>query len=77
MTFSEEARKEFLDFALSPAAAWNGNFRDLNGAVIRMATLSLGERISVEEVREEIARLREAWEAPESSVLTAFVAAKR
>lgn len=76
VTFSKEARKEFLDFALSPAAAWNGNFRDLNGAVIRMATLSLGGRISVEVVREEIGRLREAWEAPASSVLAEFVTAE-
>jgi sigma54-dependent transcription regulator len=29
VTFSKEARKRFLDFALSPAAAWKGNFRDL------------------------------------------------
>jgi transcriptional regulatory protein RtcR len=64
ITFSKEARQKFLEFALSPSAAWKGNFRDLNAAVARMATLSLGGRISVEAVQEEIARLTEAWADP-------------
>jgi transcriptional regulatory protein RtcR len=33
ITFSKEARRKFLDFALSPSALWKGNFRDLNAAV--------------------------------------------
>jgi hypothetical protein len=49
---------------LSPAAAWKGNFRDLNAAVARMATLSLGGRISVEIVQEETARLTDSWADP-------------
>jgi transcriptional regulatory protein RtcR len=61
ITFSKEALRGFLDFAHSPSAAWKGNFRDLNAAVARMATLSLGGRISVEVVQEEIDRLTEAW----------------
>lgn len=61
VTFNREARTRFLDFALSPAASWNGNFRDLNAAVSRMATLSTGGRISVELVEEEIARLTAPW----------------
>lgn len=73
VTFSKEARKEFLDFALSPGAAWRGNFRDLNGAVVRMATLAMGGRISVDLVREEVGRLRAAWEQPVSSVLAEYV----
>ncbi|MFZ1975500.1 MAG: RNA repair transcriptional activator RtcR [Candidatus Acidiferrales bacterium] len=64
VTFSKEARQHFLEFALSPPAQWTGNFRDLNAAVVRMATLAHGGRISVEIVREEIARLRAAWERP-------------
>jgi transcriptional regulatory protein RtcR len=64
ITFSKEARQKFLEFALSPSAAWKGNFRDLNAAVARMATLSLGGRISVEAVQEEIGRLTEAWADP-------------
>jgi transcriptional regulatory protein RtcR len=62
VTFSKEARQKFLSFALSPQAAWNGNFRDLNAAVSRMATLSLGGRISVDDVEEEIDRLLASWQ---------------
>ena len=61
VTFSREARQRFLKFATSPAAGWNGNFRDLNGAITRMATLAAGGRISVSVVEEEIERLRAAW----------------
>lgn len=64
ITFSKEARKRFLDFALSPGAAWRGNFRDLNAAVARMATLSLGGRITVDIVDEEVERLRHLWGDP-------------
>jgi transcriptional regulatory protein RtcR len=64
VTFSKEARQRFLDFALSRSAAWKGNFRDLNAAVARMATLALGGRISVELVAEEIERLQFAWTGP-------------
>jgi transcriptional regulatory protein RtcR len=59
--FSREARQRFLRFATSHEASWNGNFRDLNGAVVRMATLAHGGRITTELVDEEIARLRAAW----------------
>src|SRR5262249_55021840 len=37
------------------------NFRDLNAAVVRMATLAPGGRISVEVVEEEVERLRVTW----------------
>jgi transcriptional regulatory protein RtcR len=67
VTFSKEARQRFLEFALSPDAAWKGNFRDLNAAVARMATLSLGGRISVEIVEEEIGRLECSWAVHEKS----------
>lgn len=58
-TISKEARARFLAFATS--APWPGNFRDLAGAVARMATLAPGGRISTEVVDEEIARLRGQW----------------
>ncbi len=45
-----------------------GNFRDLNAAVTRMATLAGGGRISVDVVEAEIARLRKAWAAPPSVI---------
>src|SRR3954447_13404809 len=59
--FNREARERFLKFATSPEATWSGNFRDLNGAVVRMATLARGGRITLEIVDEEIARLRNEW----------------
>lgn len=61
VTFNKEARNMFLSFAASIAAAWQANFRDLNGAVTRMATLAPGGRITTAEVREETARLTAAW----------------
>jgi transcriptional regulatory protein RtcR len=64
VTFNKEARQRFLAFAASPEAAWTANFRDLNAAVTRMATLAPGGRITVEVVDEEIARLRGAWQEP-------------
>jgi transcriptional regulatory protein RtcR len=68
ITFSKEARLEFLKFALSSAALWSGNFRDLNAAIVRMGTLAQGARISVELVQEEIQRLHGSWPADESPV---------
>ena len=61
VTFNKEARSRFLNFALSPEAIWKGNFRDLNAAVARMATLTDGGRITVEVVEEEIGRLDYSW----------------
>jgi transcriptional regulatory protein RtcR len=67
VTFSKEARDTFLAFALSPTANWSGNFRDLNAAVARMATLAPGGRISTHIVEEEIKRLLALWSAPGES----------
>ena len=61
ITFSREARLKFLDFALAPTSEWKGNFRDLNATVAHMSTLSLGGRISVPFVEEEITRLTHSW----------------
>jgi transcriptional regulatory protein RtcR len=66
--FSKEARKRFLDFAVSHEAAWNANFRDLNAAIVRMATLSSGGRISIETVEKEIARLEKQWKKASQGV---------
>jgi transcriptional regulatory protein RtcR len=66
VSFNKEARERFLDFALQPSAKWTGNFRDLNAAVVRMATLARGGRISVEIVEEEIERLAASWTALEA-----------
>jgi transcriptional regulatory protein RtcR len=61
VAFNREARDRFLDFATGPDARWPGNFRDFNGALRRLATLSAGGRVTRELVEEEVARLREAW----------------
>ena len=61
VSMSKEARAKFLGFAESPRATWAGNFRDLDAAVMRMATLAEGGRIDVAGVDEEIARLEDAW----------------
>jgi len=63
VTFSKEASDRFLKFAVAREARWSGNFRDLNGAIVRMATLAPGGRITSEVVNEEIERLRGAWRA--------------
>ncbi len=61
ISFNREARQRFLDFATSQEASWAGNFRDLNGAVVRMATLASGGRITIEIVEEETGRLKAVW----------------
>jgi transcriptional regulatory protein RtcR len=61
VTFNREARERFLDFAASAGARWTGNFRDFNAAIVRMATLARGGRITPDVVEEEIARLHRAW----------------
>jgi transcriptional regulatory protein RtcR len=61
--FNREAREKFLRFAGSVEATWRANFRDLNAAVTRMATLAAGGRITVELVDEEVDRLRHLWTA--------------
>ena len=66
VTFNKEAREKFLRFASSAEASWAANFRDLNGAVVRMATLARGGRITTELVDEEIARLRAMWSSAEA-----------
>jgi len=58
---NNEARQAFLRFAESDQALWRGNFRDLNAAVTRMATLAAGGRITAGLVTEEIERLKKHW----------------
>jgi len=62
VTFNKEARNKFLKFATASDSPWHGNFRDLNAAITRMATLAPRGRISVEEVDGELARLRASWQ---------------
>jgi len=60
-----------MRFATGPGTAWPRNFRDLNAAVTRMATLVDGGRISEQNVVEEIERLRDDWRAEDDSPGTA------
>jgi transcriptional regulatory protein RtcR len=67
ITFNQQARKRFLKFATSPDARWTANFRDLNGAVRRMATLAPAGRITIEVVEDELERLRSSWGTEDSA----------
>ena len=61
VTMNKEAMEEFLAFATSSRAVWTSNFRDLIGAVTRMATLAPQGRITLDTVRAEIAHLEQGW----------------
>ena len=61
--FNKEARDAFLKFATSSDAKWLANFRDLNGAIVRLCTLSLGGRITLDILDEEIKRLKSLWKS--------------
>lgn len=81
--FSKEAQKTFLDFATDSKSAWLGNFRDLGGAVARMATVAPSGRITRHVVDEEINRLQQSWrrlsrnpESPETAVLASILGAR-
>ena len=54
VTLNREARARFLAFA--ERHPWPGNFRELAGSVMRMATLAEGGRISERDVELEIGR---------------------
>jgi transcriptional regulatory protein RtcR len=62
VNFNKEARQKYLRFATSPAAKWNGNFRDLGASVLRLATLAESGRIADNLVDQEIERLRRLWD---------------
>lgn len=59
VTIAKEARTAFMAFANK--AAWPGNFRDLAAAVLRMATLAEGGRISKDDVAFELSELEQLW----------------
>ena len=58
-----------MRFALDPATAWRGNFRDLNAMIIRMATLSSGGRIDETVVKNEISRIRKNQKTANANIL--------
>lgn len=75
--FNKEARRKFIEFARAPDSTWDGNFRDLNAAITRMATLSTAGRITVKDVEEEIDQLRANWSSRSRSPEEARIAAEQ
>lgn len=74
--FNKEARHKYLRFATSPAAKWQGNFRDLGASMLRLATLAEGGRIADALVEQEIQRLNKLWgpqAEPEAAVLSGLL----
>jgi transcriptional regulatory protein RtcR len=67
VTFSKEARAQFLAFAMSDTALWPGNFRDLNAVITRLATLAPAGRITVDQVNAEVAHLKAVWTKAQSA----------
>ena len=63
VSFNKEALAAFLKFGESNESSWQGNFRDLNGAIERMATLAERGRIGSADVAAELERLRRQWDA--------------
>lgn len=61
VSFSSEAREAYIKFAMSSESRWTANFRDLNNSLARMVTLSEGNRIGLDDVHPEIAKLRQEW----------------
>ena len=57
-TFEPAAKAAFLKFAHAPTTRWEGNFRDLHAAMMRMATLAKDGKITEDIVRKEIKRLQ-------------------
>ena len=54
-------RQKFLVFETSDEALWPGNFRDLNAAITRLATLAPAGRITVDQVDAEVTHLKALW----------------
>jgi transcriptional regulatory protein RtcR len=59
--FNKEAQSTFIGFSTSNEALWSGNFRDLSSAITRLCTLADSSRITVDDVEEEVERLKRAW----------------
>jgi len=71
VTMTTSARQQFLTFATSNEAQWPGNFRELGASVVRMSTLSSGDRIDDAVVVRELNRLRLAWQQRSTASTTA------
>jgi transcriptional regulatory protein RtcR len=74
-SFNKEAREAYLTFAMSDAASWASNFRDLGASATRMATLAPSGRIDVGTVTHEINTLKRPWRGSENSTTAQRIAA--
>lgn len=61
VTFEPEARAHLQDWAMAPSTPWPGNFRDLACLLERLCTLAEGGKVTVADVRREIAELERDW----------------
>lgn len=61
IALAPDARAAFVEFATGAEGRWPGNFRELAGAVRRMATLAPAGVIDRATVERELTRLRGAW----------------
>ena len=62
LSFTNEARKLFYAFANDKDITWDGNFRELNAMIRRMAILSDGFRITEDIVRAELDAARKKYQ---------------
>jgi transcriptional regulatory protein RtcR len=75
VTMNRDARRAFLRFGAGHS--WPANFRDLAGAVLRMATLAEGGRIAERDVDKEIAaRTRSAAATPNTGHVARVLGAR-
>ncbi|MBU3915716.1 sigma 54-interacting transcriptional regulator, partial [bacterium] len=58
--FNKDAKERFLKFA-QQEADWQGNFRDLKKAIIRLCILAKKGRVTLSDVDAEMERLQQAW----------------
>lgn len=61
LTFTAEAEKRFIEYANDEAITWDGNFRELNAMITRMAVRSDGRSITEEIVEAEFKDAKERY----------------
>ncbi|WP_422063919.1 RNA repair transcriptional activator RtcR family protein [Shimia sp.] len=72
--FNADAAETWLRFARASDTGWPGNFRDFGGAILRLSTLAPRGRITLNQVYEEIDRLRQGWAAAQTDADADLVA---
>ena len=75
MVFAPDALKSFITFCQDDKMTWDGNFREFNAIVWRMATLAKGSTITVKDVEAEISRWKRIREAEQKTSKADNVAA--